>query len=142
MSIKRMNVGNYRGVKLTKPGDNLDGTVNRVRNYLSKYCNTKENVVLLAGTNDLSRRQTTPLKLLDELLNSVKELQKFKNIKTLFLCRLPPRSDHAVINRKVCDFYDLMSQYFAKNAFVIVIDTMPLERDLFTRMVSICLILV
>ena len=40
MSIKRMNVGNHHSVKLTKPGDNLDGTVNRVRNHLSKHCST------------------------------------------------------------------------------------------------------
>ena len=35
-----------------------------------------------------------------------------------------------------------MSQHFAEYESVIVIDTVPLERDLFTRMVSICLILV
>ena len=99
MSIKRMNIGNYRSVKLMKPGDSLDGTVNRVSNHLSKHCNTKANVVLLAGTNDLSRCQTTPRKLLDELIDSINELEKFKEIKTLFLCKLPPRSDHAVINR-------------------------------------------
>ena len=56
MSIKRMNVGNYRSVKLTKPWDSLDGTANRLRIHISKHCNTKANVVLLAGTNDLSRR--------------------------------------------------------------------------------------
>ena len=142
MSIKTMNVGNYRSVKLTKPGDSLDETVNRVRNHLSKHCNTKANIVLLAGTNDLSRRQTTPHKLLDELIDSVNELQKFGNIKTLFLCKLPPRSDHAVINRKVSDYNDLMSQHFAENESVIVIDTVPLEVIFFARMVSICLILV
>ena len=65
MSIKRMNIGNYCSVKLMKPAGSLDGTVNRVRNHLSKHCNTKANVVLLAGTNDLSRRQTTPHKLHD-----------------------------------------------------------------------------
>ena len=81
MSIKKMNVGNYRSVKLTKLGDSLDGTVNRVRDHLSKHCNTKANVVLLAGTSDLSRRQTTPCKLLDELIDSINELEKFENIK-------------------------------------------------------------
>ena len=127
MSIKRMNVGNYRSVKMTKPGDSLDGTVNRVHNHLS----------------DLRRRQTTPHKLLDELIDSVNELQKFKNIKTLFLCKLSPSSDHAVINRKVSDYNDLMSQHFTENESVIVIDTVPLERDLFYRDgLSICLILV
>ena len=91
MSIKRMNVGNYDSVKLTKPRDSLDETVNRVCNHLSKHCNTKANVVLLAATNDLSRCQTTPHKLLDELIDSINGLQHFKNIiKTIFLCKLPP----------------------------------------------------
>ena len=67
MSIKRMNVGNYHSVKLTKPEHSLDGTVNRVRNHLSKHCNTKADVVLLAETNDLIRCQTTPLKFLMNL---------------------------------------------------------------------------
>ena len=89
--------------------------------------------MLLAGTNDLSGRQITPHKLLDELIDSVNELQKFENIKTLFLCKLPPRSDHAVINREVSDCNDLMSQHLAENESVIGIDTVPPERDLFYK---------
>ena len=89
--------------------------------------------MLLAGRNDLSRRQTTPHKLLDELVYSVNESQKFENTKTLFLCTLPPRSDHAVINRKVSDYNDLMSQHFAEDESVLVIDTVSLERDLFYK---------
>ena len=70
------------------------------------------------------------LKLLDELIDSINELQKFKNIKTLFLCKLPPRSDHAVTNRKVSEYNGLMSQHFAEYESVTVIDTVSLERDL------------
>ena len=33
----------------------------------------------------------------------------------LFLCTLPPRSDHAVINRKVSEYNDLLSQHFAED---------------------------
>ena len=119
-----MNVGNCRSVKLTKPE-----TVNRVHNHLSKHCNTKANVVLLAVTNDLSRRQTTPHELLDELINSVNELRKLENIKTLFLCKLPPRSDHAAINRKVSDYNNLMSQHFAENESVIVTQGVYLKKN-------------
>ena len=116
-----------------KPGDSLDGTVNRVRNHLSKHCNTKANVVLLAGTNNLNRHQTTPRKLLDELIDSINELKKFENIKMLFLCRLPPRSDHAVINRKVSEYNDLLSQHFAEYESVIVIHTVLVECYLFYK---------
>ena len=94
---------------------------------------TEANVVLLAGTNDLSRCQTTPRKLLDELIDSINELQKFENIRTLFLCKLPPRSDHAVINRKVSEYNDLMSKHFAEYESVILIDTVPLEHGLFYK---------
>ena len=55
--------------------------------------------MLLAGTNDLSRRRTTPRKLLE--------------------------------STEVSDYNDLMSQHFAENESVIVIDTVPLEIDLF-----------
>ena len=89
--------------------------------------------MLLAGTNDLRRRQTSPRKLLDELIDSINELKNFKNIKTLFLCKLSPRSDHAVINRKVSEYNDLMSQHFAEYEYVIVIDTVPLAPDLFYK---------
>ena len=65
MSIKRMNVGNYRSVKLTKPGGGLDGTANRVRNYLSKHCNTKANVV---------QEQTTSVDVKQHLINSLMNL--------------------------------------------------------------------
>ena len=130
MSIKRMNVGNCRSVKLTKPGDSLDGSVNRVCNHLSKHCNTKANVVLLAGTNDVSRRQATPHKLLDELIDSANELQKFETSKRYSPVSYLQDQITLVINRKVSDHNDLMSQHFAKNESVIVIDSVLLERDL------------
>ena len=60
-------------------------------------------------------------------------MQKFENIKTLFLCKLPPKSDRAVINRKVSEYNDLMSLHFAEYESVIVIDTVLLECDLFYK---------
>ena len=112
MSIKKINVGNL----------------------------ISANTATLKQTLCCLQEQTTSVdvkqhhvKLLDELIDSINELKKFENIKTLFLCRLPPRSDHAVINRKVSEYNDLMSQHFAEYEFVIVIDTVPLERDLFYK---------
>ena len=57
MSSKRMNVKDIPTVKLTKPGDNLAGTVYRCINYISKHNNDHIDVVLMAGTNDLSNRK-------------------------------------------------------------------------------------
>ena len=38
MNAEKMNVGNIPGIKLTKPGDTLEGSVCRARDYLSKHC--------------------------------------------------------------------------------------------------------
>ena len=107
---------------------------------LTEYVIISGNTATLQQTLCCLQEQTTSVDVkqhlinLDELINSVNELQKFKNIKTLFLCKLlPPRSDHAVINRKVSDYNDLMSQHFADNEYRIVIDTVSLERDLFYK---------
>ena len=97
--------------------------------------------MLLAGTNDLSRHQRTPHILLDELIDFINKLKMIENIKTLFLCKLPPRSDHPVINRKVSEYDDLLSQHFAEYESVIVINTVPLEHDLFlsdTGLTKLC----
>ena len=37
-------------------------------------------IVLLAGTNDLSHRQTQPINLIDNLIESLDELKKFTNV--------------------------------------------------------------
>ena len=51
-----MNVENIPGIKLTKPGDTLEGSIcRRARDYLSKHCDQVCNIVLLAGTNDLHK---------------------------------------------------------------------------------------
>ena len=45
-----MNVKDIPTVKLTKPRDNLAGTVARCINYISKHNNDQIDVVLMAGT--------------------------------------------------------------------------------------------
>ena len=93
MNPKKMKVGNVPSIKLTKPGDNLDGCVNRARSFVSKNAGDSLHIVLLAGTNDLSRCKTQPINLMDNLIESLDELEKFTNVKGIFVCKLPPRSD-------------------------------------------------
>ena len=84
MSIKRMNVRNYRGVKLTKPGDSLDGTVNRVQGS-----------IYWGGGNFPPKRISFPLKVLLK-----KKLQLFQ-IKIFFDDDF--KESVKVINVQKCD---------------------------------------
>ena len=98
MYISKMKVSDIPSVKLTKRGDNLSGTISRCINYASKHNSETLNVVLLAGTNDLSNRSVSPEKLINTLDSSLKELKQFNNVHHVFLCKIPPRFDfHNVI---------------------------------------------
>ena len=125
-----LHVGNTPSVKLTKPGDDLDGCVNRARNFVSK--NAAWGFVAYwfanAGANDLSCRQTKPINLIDNLIESLDKLKKFTNVKSIFLCKLPPRSDISCVNQKVYEFNQLLLDKFGNSDFVSIIDTVPLER--------------
>ena len=87
-------------------------------------------IVLLASTNDLrlSRRQTQPINLIDNLIESLDEHKKFTNVKSIFVCKLPPRSDISRVNQKVHEFNQLLLDKFSNSDFVSIIDTVPLER--------------
>ena len=55
-----MKVSNIHSVKLIKRGDNLTGSMSRCRNYVAKHSDEILDVVLLAGTNDLSNKNSCP----------------------------------------------------------------------------------
>ena len=95
MNTKKMNVVYIPGIKLTKPGDTLEGSVCRARDCLSKHCDRVFNMVLLAGTNDLCKRKTGPKSLLEALDDSINEFKSFSNLQDVFLVKLPPRCDMA-----------------------------------------------
>ena len=78
MNTKKVNVGNIPSIKLTNPGDILEGSVCRARDFLNKHCDHVFDIVLLAGTNDLRERKTSPKSLLEALGNSINELKKLQ----------------------------------------------------------------
>ena len=89
MNPKNVKVGNIPAIKLTKPGDDLDGCLNSAPNFVSKNAEDLLHVVSLAGTNDLrlSRRQTQPINLIDNPIESLDEFEKFTNVESiLYLC--------------------------------------------------------
>ena len=127
MNTEKMNVGNIPGIKLTKPGDTLEGSVCRARDYLSKHCDQVCNIVLLAGTNDLHKRKCSPKSLLEALDDSINELKSFSNLQDIFLVKLPPRCDIASVNHKVNIYNQLLDDHFINIESVSIIDTVPLE---------------
>ena len=127
MNTKKMNVGNIPGIKLTKPGDTLEGSVCRARDYLSKHCDQVFNIVLLAGTNDLRKRKTSTKSLLEALDDSINELKSFSNLQDIFLVKLPPGCDIASVNHKVNIYNQLLDDNFTNIESVSIIDTVPLE---------------
>ena len=54
MNTSKMKVCDTPSVRLTKKGDSLAGMVARVKDYIRRHQNVKADLVLLAGTNDLS----------------------------------------------------------------------------------------
>ena len=56
MNAGKMKVCDTPSVRLTKKGDSLAGTVAHVKDYIGRHQNVKADLVLLAGTNDLSMK--------------------------------------------------------------------------------------
>ena len=128
MYISKMKVSDIPSVKLTKRGANLSGTISRCINYASKHSSETLDVVLLAGTNDLSNRSVSPEKLINTLDSSLKELKQFNNVHHVFLCKLPPRFDfHHNVNIKVNQYNNILSERFSESEHISVIDTIPPE---------------
>ena len=125
MYISKMKVSDIPSVKLTRRGDNLSGTISRCINHASKHSTL--DVVLLAGTNDLSIRSVSPEKLINTLDSSVKELEQFNNVHHVFLCKIPPRFDFHNVNIKVNQYNNILSERFSDSELISVIDTIPPE---------------
>ena len=62
LNSRKMKVNNIPSIRLTKRGDDLSGTVSHLSAYIGKHNNQQLDIVLLAGTNDLSKRDV-PLKI-------------------------------------------------------------------------------
>ena len=127
MYISKMKVSDIPSVKLTNRGDNLSGTISRCINYASKHSSETLDVVLLAGTNDLSNRSVSPEKLIHTLDSSLKELKQFNNVHHVFLCKIPPRFDFHNVNIKVNQYNNILSERFSDSEHISVIDTIPPE---------------
>ena len=96
LDASKMCVEQIKAEKLTKPGDTLNGTFARIKDYASKHSDVQLEVVVLAGTNDLKRRNVTPQSLIDQLVDHIAVLKEFCNVKNIFVCKITPRCDRHV----------------------------------------------
>ena len=55
-----MKVNDILCAKLSKRGDDLQGTFHRVTQYVTKNSKSNFDAVVLSGTNDLRNNQVTP----------------------------------------------------------------------------------
>ena len=128
----KMKVNDIPCVKLSKRGDDLQGTFHRITQYVTKNSKSNFDVVVLTGTNDLRKNQVTPEILCDKNIEEINNLRSFSNIGHIFLCKVPPRPDLHCINLKVSSYNNLVSQKLKELVNVSIIDTVPLELKLFS----------
>ena len=124
MNASKMKVCDTPSVRLTKKGDSLVGTVARVKDYISRHQNVKADLVLLAGTNDLSPVVQCPQNFLSQAMKT--PLPSLKNFLT-FICKIPPRFDFHNVNSKVTRYNVLLEEHFPDSDFVHVLDTVTPE---------------
>ena len=72
-------------------GDTFEEACQRALDFINDQIDV-EAVVILAGTNNLSKKNCTPEDLLDIVLKSVKELTENFSGK-IFICKVPPLKD-------------------------------------------------
>ena len=129
MNANKMSVNGISCQKLTKKGDDsLGGSVYRAKQYISKHGNKHIDLVLLAGTNDLSNRSVSPEDLIDKLDEYTSELKGFFNRGHIFICQIPNRFDFQAVNSKVLRFNELLSERYSDTEdFLTVISSIPPE---------------
>ena len=108
-----MKVSDIHSVKLNKRGDNVTGSLSRCRSYVEKHSDEVLDVVLLAGTDDLSNKNSCPEALIKGLDSALTDLTHFSNVQHVFICKIPSRLDFHNINNKVSEFNSLLSERFS-----------------------------
>ena len=119
---RRLNVNDLKTVKTAMSGGAFNGACQRVLDQ-----GDVEAVVILAGTNNLSKKNCTPEDLLDIVLKSLKELTENFSGK-VFICKVPPRIDLYNVDSKINLFNDLLSiSELTKHKNVILVETIGRE---------------
>ena len=72
-----MKINDIPCVKLSKRGDDLQGTFHQVTQYVTKNSKSNIDVVVLSGTNDLRKNQVTPEFLCGKTFQEINNLGLF-----------------------------------------------------------------
>ena len=98
----KMKVGAIEMLKLTQRGDNPDGTFSHTCNFISQRADTNFDIVIQAGTNDLSKPFVSPQSLIGKLKEHVNDI-----------------------------FDNLLVDELSNTDNIIIVETIPLEARLF-----------
>ena len=77
--------------------------------------------MVFAGTNELSKGSVSPQSLIEKLKELIDDMKSFNNVLKIFICKIPPRSDHHRINSKVSHYNGLLVETLANVDRVTVI---------------------
>ena len=112
LDIKRFFVKVQKTVKLSKSGDTAKGVGHRALEYIDKKNGEIfEAVVLLGGTNDISKRKADIESAAKELTETAQKLLVKSNVKRVFICKVPSRLDSKANDLKVAHFNQLIADF-------------------------------
>ena len=83
------------------------------RNYVAKHNDVILDIVLLAGTNNLSNKNSCPEDLINDLDSALTDLTHFSDVQHVFTCKIPLRLYFHNINNKVSEFNSLLLVRFS-----------------------------
>ena len=118
LDVKRFFVKGLKTVKLCKSGDTAKGVGTRALDYVeSNVDEVFEAVVLLGGTNDVSKKKFDIENSASDLTGSAQNLLDKPNVKRVFICKVPPRLDSELNDNKVTQFNQIISDYVSEKNF-------------------------
>ena len=130
LDIKRFFVKGQKTVKLPKSGDTAKGVGHRAIEYIDKKNGEIfEAVVLLGGTNDISKKKADIESAAKELTESAQKLSEKSNVKRVFICKVPPRLDSEANDLKVSHFNQLIADFVTErnNENLVMVETVNKE---------------
>ena len=118
LDVKRFFVKGRKTVKLCKSGDTAKGVGTRALDYVeSNVDEVFEAVVLLGGTNDVSKKKVNIENSASDLTGSAQKLLDKPNVKRVFICKVPPRLDSELNDNKVTQFNQIIADYVSEKNF-------------------------
>ena len=105
-------------MKLCIAGDTAKGVGTRALDYVeSNVDEVFEAVVLLGGTNDVSKKKVDIKNSPSDLTGSAQKLLNKPNVKRVFICKMLPCLDSELNDNKVTQFNQIIADYVSEKNF-------------------------